>query len=118
MWPCKHTNPHVASKLNAPVLAVWTGTQLAVVQESVGMQGYGGSVVALGDGFAVSSPLAGRVAVFNAQGKKVDEVAQQDVCAIAALGNTKKPFGQEVLAAPQHAGWQFDNHCVSWNGGS
>jgi hypothetical protein len=50
------------------------------------LQGYGGSIVATPNGWAVSCPKAGCAVLFNAQGQRTGQMALAEVCALASDG--------------------------------
>ncbi len=74
----------------APVLAVWDqarGLQAVPLPADVSLAGYGGSIAALDDGFAVTCPKAGRVARWrmSATGAVWRDVLElPDACAVSA----------------------------------
>ncbi len=56
------------------------------IQAPTNLQGYGGSIVATPEGWAVSCPKAGCAVLFNAQGLRTGQIALAEVCALASDG--------------------------------
>ena len=90
----EHTDP--AQRMAAPVLALLqplkAGASLRCVDAGQPMAGYGGDLCATPEGFAVSSPRAGRLGRWDAQGQWL---GAWDLDAVCAVG----PTGTAVLAA-------------------
>ena len=57
------------------------------MQSPTNLQGYGGSIVATPNGWAVSCPKAGCAVLFNAQGQRTGQMALAEVCALASDGS-------------------------------
>lgn len=89
----EHNDP--AAKAAAPVLAVFDGATLGAVPATTSLAGYGGSIAALGDGFAVSCPRAQAVAVFGADGF-LERVALVEVCALASTRDRLWAGGRDL----------------------
>ncbi|MEY2874837.1 MAG: hypothetical protein RLZZ373_2208 [Pseudomonadota bacterium] len=81
----EHADP--VHRNSAPVLALLqpldAQARLRTVESPQPMAGYGGDVCATTDGFAVSSPRAGRLGCWQAGGDWVGGVALAEVCALA-----------------------------------
>lgn len=112
----EHADP--SHRDGAPVLALLDNDVLRVVA-SPGMRGYGGSIAAYGDGFAVSCPRAQGVALYDAHGYR-DFIALQEACALTGhanrlwAGGRTQALGKGVT--PLIAGLpdiRLDNHWVA-----
>jgi hypothetical protein len=118
-----------ASKHAAPILALFDGQRLRAVPTpnagGTGIHGYGGSMAATQDGWAVSCPRANGIATFTPQGEWRSLVPLPEVCALAVNGRQLWAGGlgsslQDALAlrpsAHPHAaslqGARLDNHGV------
>ena len=117
----EHDDP--ATKAAAPVLAVFDGATLRPVPAAAPLAGYGGSIAALGDGFAVSCPRAQGVAVYGADGFR-EWVALAEVCPLASaqdrlwaggrglalgLAETAEPSARRAVAPDI----RLDNHWIA-----
>lgn len=118
-------HPDPAQKAGAPVLA-WLAASSSAAQltaaaaaPSSPMAGYGGDIVATAEGFAVSSPRAGRVALWDAQGRPQSSFELAQACALAP-----GPFvagagemGEMGLATLERLPLPLtpDNHWVPWH---
>ncbi|WP_233205542.1 DUF1513 domain-containing protein [Acidovorax sp. 56] len=80
-----HAEPQVghAAQTGASALAE---ASVPAVQAPTNLQGYGGSIVATPEGWAVSCPKAGCAVLFNAQGLRTGQIALAEVCALASDG--------------------------------
>jgi hypothetical protein len=80
-----------AIKAAAPVLAVFDGERLQTHAASPGqlLAGYGGDIVCVAGGFAVSCPRANGVALWRADGQWAGFLPLQEACALAALAPRK-----------------------------
>ncbi len=118
-----------ADKAAAPVLAVFADECLRPVGASVSLAGYGGSIAALGDGFAVSCPRSQGLAIYGAEGFR-GLVDLPEVCPLATAhgrlwaGGRFRALGMEADAdSPGRAGPAFlaapvpdirlDNHWIA-----
>lgn len=72
---------------HAPVLALFDGRALVSLAVPLKLAGYGGSVAALPDGFAVSCPRAGGVAHFTHDGAWRGFVPLPEACPLAVDGD-------------------------------
>lgn len=81
----EHDDPR--TRANAAVLALFDGSALTAIPVPRALAGYGGSVAATPDGFAVSCPRANGVAHFDARGawRGFTELAQ--ACPLAVVGD-------------------------------
>lgn len=77
-----HAEPHAGHAAQAGVSALVE----APLQAPTNLQGYGGSIVATPEGWAVSCPKAGCAVLFNAQGLRAGQIALAEVCALASDG--------------------------------
>lgn len=118
-------HPNKATKETAPILAVWDGHGLRTASGQPSLQGYGGDIVALPEsGFAVSSPKANVISLYDATGNWNSVIHQSGVCALArheggwhAAGNseltriveTKKTQPSRLPSL----GYQWDNHWLA-----
>lgn len=91
-------------KSSAPVLALFDGHALRTVVASRPLSGYGGSIAAIGDGFAVSCPRAQGIAVYGANGFR-RLVPLTEACPLATsqgrlwAGGSSRVLGTEGNAA-------------------
>lgn len=106
------------ARRSAPVLAILENGRLQTF-DAPGMQGYGGSIAAHADGFAVSSPRAQGIALYDAQGYR-DFVALADACPLARhagrlwAGGRAQTLGvgvAPVLASQPEI--RLDNHWIA-----
>lgn len=117
----EHDDP--AAKAAAPVLAVFDGATLRALPAAAPLAGYGGSIAALGDGFAVSCPRAQGVAVYAADGFR-ERIALAEVCPLASaqdrlwaggrgvalgLAATAEPSARRAVAPDI----RLDNHWIA-----
>lgn len=117
----EHNDP--AAKAAAPVLAVFDGASLSMVPAAASLAGYGGSIAALGGGFAVSCPRAQGVAIYGADGFR-ELVALVEVCPLASaqdrlwaggrglalgLAETAEPSARRAVAPDI----RLDNHWIA-----
>ncbi|MBK6742836.1 MAG: DUF1513 domain-containing protein [Hydrogenophilales bacterium] len=112
----EHAEP--SRRDGAPVLALLDNDVLRVVA-SPGLRGYGGSIAAHDDGFAVSCPRAQGVALYDAHGYR-DFIALQEACALTGHANRLWAGGRTQAlgngGAPLIAGLpdiRLDNHWVA-----
>lgn len=108
----EHDDP--AERQAAPVLALLAGDSLAVVAGPV-LQGYGGSIAAYPDGFAVSCPRAQGVALFGPRG--FDRfIGLEEACPLALAGDRLLAGGRAnlILGRAHYAlpDIRLDNHWV------
>ena len=118
-----------AAKDAAPVLALFDGTVLRAIPSPQGIaqsiHGYGGSMAATPQGWAVSCPRASGVAIFSLQGEWQGLVPLPEVCALAVHGGALWAGGvgaslQNAQASvpvshphgPNLQGVRLDNHWV------
>lgn len=115
----------VEEKSAAPVLALFDGHALRMVQALQSLAGYGGSIAPWGDGFAVSCPRAQGVAIFGSDGFH-GLINLSEACPLAsdmgellaggsamALGlNPAKAFAVAEMGIPRI---RLDNHWISIN---
>ncbi len=108
----------LTDKQRAPVLAILENDTLRTVA-APGMDGYGGSIAAYGDGFAVSCPRAQGVALYDAHGYR-EFIALQEACALTGHANRLWAGGRTQAlgngGAPLIAGLpdiRLDNHWVA-----
>lgn len=84
------------------------------------MEGYGGSIVPLGDGYLVSCPRAGGLARFRVDGGWGGFVSLPEACALDAQGDRWWAGGEPRAQAPQGpvdaGGRRIDNHWIGWAG--
>ncbi|MCA0177967.1 MAG: DUF1513 domain-containing protein [Proteobacteria bacterium] len=98
-----------AARAAAPLLALWTpaaGLRLAAQPQP--LAGYGGSVVATADGFAVSAPRAGGVGQWRADGQWQGLQPAAEACALALVAGRLVVGAQDTLA-----GLRLDNHWLA-----
>lgn len=110
------------AKAHAPVLAVFDGHCLRTVGASIPLAGYGGSIAALGEGFAVSCPRRQGVAIFGVQGFRA-WVELAEACPLAnGRGRLWAGGGEWMLAVAPDArqadenrlsGIRLDNHWIA-----
>lgn len=110
------------AKAQAPVLARFDGRSLAAVGAPVPLAGYGGSISALGEGFAVSCPRNQGVALYGAQGF-LAMVQLAEACPLASVRGNLWAGGQgHVLAVSPDTGLadggrvpgiRLDNHWIA-----
>jgi len=107
----------------APVLALFDGRTLLPIAAPQALAGYGGSVVALPNGFAVSCPRAGGVARFAQDGAWVGFLPLPEACPLAVDGDAilAGGAGSILRSGPANAGQAriagagpltLDNHWV------
>lgn len=89
---------------HAPVLALFDGRRLVPIEAPQTLAGYGGSVVALRDGFAVSCPRAGGVARYARDGGWRGFTPLPEACALAADGNELFAGGAASIVRSAPAG--------------
>lgn len=111
----------------APVLALFDGKRLRVAQaphtSQAALRGYGGSIAAAPDGWAVSCPRAGGIATFTPKGTWRGLVELPQVCALAqadrhlwaaglnhSLQDALGPSPGQHPHAQTLAGARMDNH--------
>jgi hypothetical protein len=108
------------AKACAPVLAVFDGRDLSSMAAPEPLAGYGGSIAAFADGFAVSCPRAQGVALFTAAGYQ-ERIPLAEVCALVSASNGLWAGGlQHALmhkaGAPEELsllpGIRLDNHWI------
>lgn len=112
----EHDNP--AEKLSAPVLAILENDALRTL-DAPNLDGYGGSIAAHGNGFAVSCPRSQGVALFDMQGYR-DFLALNEACPLAdkmgrlwAGGRTRiLGFGTTPISASLPE-LRLDNHWIA-----
>lgn len=119
-----------ALKNAAPVLALFDGTQLRTAHApdalATALRGYGGSMAATPEGWAVSCPRANGIATFSLAGEWKGLVALPEVCPLAVRGEALWAGGlsaslQDAQALrPIHhphgrplQGARLDNHWVA-----
>ncbi len=114
----EHDDP--AARAAAPVLAVFDGNHLQAAPAPLALAGYGGDVVALDGGFAVSCPRADGVALFTAAGDWRGLLPLAEACALAAAPDRLWVGGrQQALALGPGAARapipdiRLDNHWIS-----
>lgn len=107
------------ARAGAPVLARFDGQRLVVVPAPQPLAGYGGDIAAQGDGWAVSCPRAGGVALFGADGGWRGWVGLSEACALSPEGErlwAGGPGAAATLAAggdapqPLRQPLRLDNH--------
>jgi hypothetical protein len=111
----EHDDP--ALRAQAPVLAMFDGKQLKAMA-SPPLAGYGGDIAATPAGFAVSVPRAGGIALFDKDGKWLEQLALDEACALAVDGATLYAGGRSsamtvrdgVAARMTVPSLQLDNH--------
>ena len=86
------------AKAAAPVLAVFDGHSLQLRTAPVSLAGYGGSIVALGSGFAVSCPRSQGVAMFDKE-RFVGLAHLEEACPLARLDDRLWMGGRGDLQA-------------------
>lgn len=107
----------------APVLARFDGRALAVCEAdpSARFAGYGGDVAATIDGWAVSCPRVGRIALWRADGRWDGTLALDEACALAGGEGRLWIGGRHQVLTRQHDGrvaasdlpaLRLDNHWV------
>ena len=114
-----------ADKAAAPVLAVFADERLRPVGATVPLAGYGGSIAALGDGFAVSCPRSQGLALYGAEGFH-GLMVLPDVCPLATArgrlwaGGRARALGMDDSADVQAAervapvpDIRLDNHWIA-----
>lgn len=108
----------LTDKQRAPVLAILENDTLRTVA-APGMDGYGGSIAAHDDGFAVSCPRAQGVALYDAHGYR-EFIALQEACALTGHANRLWAGGRTQAlgngGVPLIAGLpdiRLDNHWVA-----
>ncbi|GBU15042.1 hypothetical protein AwPolaro_04200 [Polaromonas sp.] len=81
----EHDDP--VAKADAPVLAIFDGQRLQSYAAGAGQRlaGYGGSIVWVDAGFAVSCPRANGVALWRAEGQWAGFSALDEACSLAAV---------------------------------
>ncbi len=116
-----------SARAQAPVLALFDGQRLRVADPApptpAALRGYGGSIAATAEGWAVSCPRAGGIATFSPQGSWRGLVELPEVCALAPAAGRLWAAGLDhslqdaAGAAPlRHAhasalaGARMDNH--------
>ncbi|MBT9594559.1 MAG: DUF1513 domain-containing protein [Vitreoscilla sp.] len=72
------------AKAAAPVLAWFDGSRLRVGEQPSALAGYGGSIVATAEGFAIGAPRAGGIARWCADGRWLGLDPLAEACAISA----------------------------------
>ena len=123
----EHDEP--ADRAQAPVLALYDPATEALrsvshaplLQRPI-LQGYGGDVAALPQGWVVSCPRAGQLAFFALDGSWQDQQPLADACALAESGSQVWAVGSRAVIALGGApvgpcgvaGLQIDNHAVVW----
>ena len=105
----EHDDPAV--KAAAPVLAVFDGVRLVAMPASMPLAGYGGSIAALGDGFAVGCPRARGVAVFDARGFR-GLSALAEACSLAANRGRLWAGGRDAVLELTETAGHAGRHCV------
>lgn len=110
----EHDDP--AQRAAAPVLAVFDGRTLRACKAD-SLAGYGGDIVATADGYVVSTPRAGGLALFGADGRWRGPIALEHACALAAHGPVVLAGGSKAVLSLQDAvrdamapGLRLDNH--------
>jgi len=116
----EHDDAEARSK--APILALFDGQLLRVVEAPVSLAGYGGSIALLGDGFAVGCPRSQGVAVFGTSGFS-GLVNLDEACPLADSRGKLWAGGRGQLlsitpdaipvAAGQVPGIRLDNHWIA-----
>jgi uncharacterized protein len=121
-------HPDPAMRVQAPVLAVWSGGGLQTAMDQPVLQGYGGDVCALPQGgFVVSCPRADTLAHFDARSRWTQSLPHREACALAASqehwwaggadGVWCAPENTRSLALDEASGRrQIDNHWLVWSG--
>lgn len=105
----------------APVLARFDGRALVVCEAGADARfaGYGGDIAAIADGWAVSCPRSGRVALWRSDGSWGGTVALGEACALAARDGRLWIGGRDQVLVRQQDGrlgaadlppLQLDNH--------
>lgn len=82
----------------APVLAVLDDAGLRTVGDAPRLNGYGGDITPLGNGFAVSAPRAGRVAAWRPRDGWDEPLMLEEACALATAGHATLIGGQPLAA--------------------
>lgn len=94
------------SRAQAPVLARFDGRALTVCEADPASRfaGYGGDIAATTDGWAVSCPRVGRIALWHADGRWVGTAALDEACALAALDGRLWVGGRDQVLVRQRDG--------------
>lgn len=111
------------AKAGAPLLALFDGRQLRTADAApMALAGYGGSIAATPEGFAVSAPKAGTVALWRADGRWASSAPLAQACALADEAGRLWVGGEPgVLRGGDDAGFtamtkdralRLDNHWV------
>ena len=98
----EHDDPEECE--GAPVLALFDGEFVRTVVAPIPLRGYGGTVAATGDGFAVSCPRAGGVAHFTGDGRFARFSPLADACALAPAREALRVGGEPHLLRIQRDG--------------
>ncbi len=118
-------HPAPAMRVDAPLLAVWSGDTLHTAAAPMPLQGYGGDIAATADGLIVSSPRGGGIARYTPSGQWRDFVALDDACALARDGATLwvgggdrvQRIGTLTLVRLPGTDLRLDNHATIWRRG-
>jgi len=110
-------------KRAAPVLAVFDGEHLKPIDAPQSLAGYGGDIVATGDGFAVSCPRAPGIALFAADGGWRRLIPLAEACALTASADGVWAGGRlqalalnaaQVSNIASISGIRLDNHWIAF----
>lgn len=115
---------NLAQRLAAPVLAIFDGQQLRVIEHQLPLAGYGGDIAAMGQGFAVGCPKANGVALFSPDLQHSAFLAWPEACALTAHEGELWAAGGSgalvlskmtaMLATPKTiASMRIDNHWLA-----
>ncbi len=114
-----------ADRARAPVLAWFDGDVVGIVPTTRPLAGYGGGVAAFSDGFAVSCPRAGGIALFGAGGLR-EFLPLAEACPLAGAdgrllaGGADRVFELDASMPPRPrsaavgTGIRLDNHWLAW----
>jgi uncharacterized protein len=95
----EHDDP--ARRADAPVLAVFDGRVLRACAAGQPLAGYGGDIVATTEGYCVSVPRAGGLALFSTDGQLCDRIALDEACALASRGRMVLAGGRGAVLTLQ-----------------
>ena len=104
-------------KAAAPVLALWDGRSIRVIEPDVGLGGYGGDVACSAGVIAVSCPRANGIALWSGSGEWQRLVPLAEACALAPhagggwwVGGAPQWLGHDGMAGALPPELRLDNH--------